>query len=268
MSVHSGLRAARSLLFVPGSRPDRFDKAADSGADGVILDLEDALAPGEKEDGRAQVAAWLGTGRVGVVRINPPGTPWFAADLDLVAAVRCPVMLPKAENVEVITDIAALLGPRAAVLPLIETALGIERAGALCRAPHVVRAAFGSVDLAARLGVRHDDELALGYARSRLVLAAAAAGIAPPLDGPTTAVRDPDRLAADVAHARRLGFGGTLCIHPTQIPVVHQGFAPTDEDVAWARRVLLAGDSVSTVDGEMVDRPVLDRARRLLDAAD
>ncbi|MFF1357362.1 HpcH/HpaI aldolase/citrate lyase family protein [Streptomyces sp. NPDC058297] len=255
------IAAARTLLFVPGHRPDRFEKAAGAGADAVIIDLEDAVAPDAKDAGRRHAADWLARGRDAVVRINAPGTSWWDADLDLVTAFGCPVMLPKAEDPEVIARIAEVC----AVIPLVETAAGTERALDVCCAPGVVRAAFGSVDLATELGVRHDDTLALAYARSRLVMACAAAGVAPPLDGVTTALDD-DALAQDLQHARRLGFGGKLCIHPKQLPAVTAGFAPTDEELAWARKVLAAGDAVSAVDGVMVDRPVQERARRLLGA--
>ncbi|NKQ53933.1 CoA ester lyase [Amycolatopsis sp. K13G38] len=247
-----------AVLFVPGDRPERFDKAVASGADAVILDLEDAVAAGDKDSARAAVDAWLGAGNNAFVRINGADTPWFQADLDLVARHGCPVMLPKAEDPDVLGRIEAPL------IPLIETAAGIESAVAVCAARNVVRVAFGSVDLATQLGVVHTDELALGYARSRLVLASAAAGIAPPLEGVTTALGDPAVLEADVAHARRLGFGGKLCIHPRQVPLVRQGFAPTAEELEWARRVVGAGESASAVDGQMVDRPVVERARRLL----
>lgn len=268
MTIHSGhLAAARSLLFVPGDRPDRFDKAVAAGADAVILDLEDAVAVADKDTARSRVAEWLRLGGNAIVRINPPGTPWFAADLELAATHGCPIMLPKAQDAATLADVTSRTDGRCALLPLVETAAGIEQASALCAAARVVRVAFGSVDLATQLGVRHDDVLALGYARSRIVLASANAGIAPPLDGVTTNLTAPDVLTADIRHARRLGFSGKLCIHPRQVPVVQKGFAPTEEELSWARRVLESGESVSTVDGQMVDRPLLDRARRLLDAA-
>jgi citrate lyase subunit beta/citryl-CoA lyase len=259
MTVHfEQIVAARALLFVPGHRPDRFDKAVASGADGVILDLEDAVAPADKEAARAHVDEWLSRGGNGLVRINASGMPEFEADLALVAKHGCPVVLPKAE------DPSVLAGIEVPLVPIIETAVGIEAATAVCAVKNVVRVAFGSVDLATQLGVRHDDEIALGYARSRLVLASTANGIAPPIDGVTTDLGDESVLEADIQHARRLGFGGKLCVHPKQVSAVRKGFAPTEEELNWARRVLEAGDSVSSVDGQMVDRPVLERARRLL----
>lgn len=256
--------SARSLLFVPGHRPDRFDKAASSGADVVIIDLEDAVAAEEKDRARANAAAWLALGNRAIVRINAPGTPWSEADLRVAADHGCPVMVPKAEDSVVLADLAARTAGRCDLVPLVETALGVERAREVCATPGVARAAFGNVDLAAQLGIAQDDHTALAHARSGLVVASAAAGISPPVDGVTTAVRDLDTLGADIAHARRLGFTGKLCVHPHQLLPVTEGFAPSAEEVRWARAVLGAGEAVTTVDGQMVDKPVLERARRVL----
>ncbi|MGH3440348.1 MAG: HpcH/HpaI aldolase/citrate lyase family protein [Sciscionella sp.] len=251
---------ARCALFVPGNRPDRFAKAAAAGADLVILDLEDAVAPEGKVAARGAVDGWLGGGAEAVVRINAAGTIWHEDDVALVQRHGCPVMVPKAENSALLRHIP---GP---VIALLETAEGIESARSVCEVPSVVRTAFGSVDLAAQLGIRADDHLALASSRSRIVLAAAAANIAPPLDGVTTSVADMALLAADIEHARRLGFTGKLCIHPRQLDATRAGFCPPAAEFEWARRVLdaaAAGD-VTVVDGRMVDKPVLDRARRLL----
>jgi citrate lyase subunit beta/citryl-CoA lyase len=128
----------------------------------------------------------------------------------------------------------------------------------------VTRLAFGSVDLAAQLGVAPEDREPFAYARSRLVIASAAAGLAPPVDGVTTDLGAGSPLEEDVRYARRLGFGGKLCIHPKQVAPARAGFAPTDAERAWARRVVAAGDGVSVVDGRMVDKPVLGRARHIL----
>ncbi|WP_405904129.1 CoA ester lyase [Streptomyces sp. NBC_00656] len=259
------LAAARNLLFVPAHRPDRFAKAVASGADAIIIDLEDAVATADKDTARAHADAWLARGGEAVVRINAYGTPWFEDDLKTVAAHGVPIMPAKAEDSAVLEHITAVTEGRCALIPLIETAAGVENAPALCATAGVVRVAFGSVDLATQLGIRHDDRLAFAYVRSRLVMASAAAGIATPVDGVTTDLGDADLLAEDVAHARRLGFGAKLCVHPRQLAVVQQGFAPTDEEIAWARKVLGAGEAVSVVDGEMVDKPVLERARGVLD---
>lgn len=262
------IETARSLLFVPGHRPDRFAKAAAAGADLIIIDLEDAVAAPDKVVARGNAAAWLAEGRSAVVRINAPGTPWCDADLAMAASCGCPVMVPKAEDAAVLEDVACRTAGRFLLIPLIETAAGVERATEVCAVTGTVRAAFGNVDLAGQLGVAPDDQLALAYARSRLVAASAAARLAPPVDGVTTGVGDAAALAADIAHAHRLGFAGKLCIHPAQIPAVAAGFAPSERELRWARAVLAAGDSVGVVDGHMVDKPVIERARRVLAAAD
>lgn len=260
----AALAAARTFLFVPGDRPDRYAKAHASGADQVIVDLEDAVAPADKDAARAHVAAWLEAGHRPVVRINAPGTPWAEADLAVAAEHGCPVMVPKSDDPAALSELAARTAGRCPLVALIETARGVLRAPEVAGVPGVVRLAFGNVDLAADLGVAPDDHLALTHARSQVVLASAAAGLCPPVDGVTTAVRDTDTLTADVAHGRRLGFTGKLCVHPTQLPYVADGFGPSEAELAWARSVLDAGDTVTTVDGQMVDRPVLERARRIL----
>lgn len=258
------LASVTSLLFVPGHRPDRFAKAAAAGAGAIILDLEDAVAPGDKEAARAHVVEWLAGGGAGIVRINPPGTPWHADDV--VAVSGAPVMLPKAETADHVADVAAALGPDPQIIPLIETAAGVLGAVAVLEAPGVVRAAFGSIDLSAQLGIDPNDLQACLFARSQLVLASAAAGVAGPIDSVTVDVADDARLEADTRHGASLGFTAKMCIHPRQLEVVHTAFRPTEEELIWARRVLeAAGDgAVTTLDGKMIDKPVVDRARRTL----
>ncbi|NIJ14816.1 citrate lyase subunit beta/citryl-CoA lyase [Saccharomonospora amisosensis] len=257
------LRSARTLLFVPGDRPDRFAKAVATGADAVVVDLEDAVAPESKERARAAAAEWLSAGNADtLVRINAHGTPWFADDLAMVIEANAAVMLPKAQDAEVLAALGA-----AGVVPLVETAAGIQRAREVCTAPGVVRVAFGSVDLAAELGVAHDDHLALTYARSALVVASAAAGLPGPIDGVTTALHDTDALLADLRHARRLGFTGKLCVHPSQVTPLHDSLKPTPSELDWAKRVLAAAadGAAAQVDGQLVDKPVVERARGLIE---
>jgi len=255
----------RSLLFVPGSRPDRFDKAANAGADAIILDLEDAVAPADKDAARNAIRNWLAPERKAMVRINGADTAWFGDDLALAAHPNITaIMLPKTEHTK---DVAAVMRAGAAhVLPLIETAAGIAAAIEIAAAPGVQRLAFGSIDFQVDLGMRdaHEDELI--YFRSQLILASRLAGIAPPIDGVTTSIDDTGKLRTDIARARRLGFSGKLCIHPKQIEEVHVGFAPDAEAISWAHRVIAAAEDggVVTVDGKMVDKPVLLRAEAIL----
>ncbi|MET7991006.1 CoA ester lyase [Amycolatopsis sp. NPDC005232] len=263
--MNERIATARSFLFVPGHRPDRFAKAEASGADVVVLDLEDAVGAGHKAAARGHVHDWLAARHPAVVRINAPGTPWFEDDVAAVGAAAA-VMVPKAEDAAGLAEVARLLPAGTGLVPLLETAAGIVGAGAVCAVPGVVRAAFGSVDLAAQLGVDHTSHTALRYARSAVVVAAAVTGRPAPIDGVTTALDDSAALDADLAEAVTLGFSAKLCLHPRQIAAVNRGFSPSEEDLRWARAILAAsGDgSVSVHEGQMIDRPVVLRAQRLL----
>ncbi|GMV59570.1 CoA ester lyase [Betaproteobacteria bacterium PRO7] len=255
---------ARSLLFVPATRPDRIGKALASGADIAIIDLEDAVAAADKDAARAALA---GAAHRAAVRINAVGTPWFDGDLAACRAARVPiVVLPKAEHPSHAQRVRAAL-PEAAVIAIVETAAGFENIDAIARTD-VARLAFGSLDLQVDLGIDDDGE-PLHYFRARIVLASRLGGLPPPVDGVCTALDDEARLAAELARARRFGFGAKLCIHPKQIAAVHAAFAPTEAEVAWAQRVLAASASgaAARVDGEMVDAPVVARARRILQRA-
>lgn len=264
VSLRSGRLVA---LFVPATRPDRFMKALSSGADAIIIDLEDAVGHGEKVGARHALAATVPAGGTVLLRINGSGTPWH--EDDLAAARTLPlagVVLPKAESREEVERVAARLGADTSIIPLIESAQGLAAARSIATAPGVARLAFGSIDFAADLGCAHTRE-ALLSARSELVLAARLAGGAGPIDGVTTRVDDAALAQDDAAHAVALGLAGKLCIHPGQIAPVMKGFAPTAEEVSWAERILAAlddGGSVVAVDGAMVDAPVRLQAERIL----
>ena len=262
----------RSYLFVPADRPARFAKALAAGADAVIVDLEDAVAPAAKAAARDSLAAWLeGADAAPVfVRINAPHTPWFADDLRVCAmsAVQG-VVVPKAEDTESLARAAAAV-PGKTLLPLIETAIGFDAVRRLAAAAGVQRLLFGSIDFQADLGIEGDDD-ALLFFRSQLVLASRLAGLDAPVDGVTTSFEDDEAVARDTARARRLGFGGKLCIHPKQVGVVNRGFTPSEAEIDWAHCVLAAaaasGGAAVALDGKMVDAPVLLRARMLLGRA-
>lgn len=258
-----------SYLFVPGDRPERFAKALASGAGQVVIDLEDAVAEAAKDGARTALADWLSKvppqaeGRV-VVRINGADTPWFDADSAFVAAAPgvTAVMLPKADASAPWNAL-----PDKPVLALIETARGIDDLRSVARATNVRRLVFGSIDLQLDLGIDGDGEELLLF-RSQLVLASRLAGLPPPVDGVSLALSDMQVLSADVRRARRLGFGGKLCIHPAQVASVEAGFAASAADRVWATRVheaaTKAGGAAVALDGQMIDRPVILRARRLL----
>ena len=263
---------AQTWLFVPGDRPERFDKAAASGAGMIVLDLEDAVAADHKDAARAHVAAWLPSALApAAVRINAVGTPWHEADLDALRHGPVTVMLPKAEHPEAVAAVVATLPKGSVIVALLETSLGVLNAPTIAKVPGVQRLALGTFDLAAELGVDPDHGPAMAGPRSALVLASAAASLPGPVDGVTGDVRDHARLVADVEASAAIGFAGKLCIHPGQVAPAAAARAPSADDLAWANRILAAvaasDHGVVVVDGRMVDAPVISRAQRITASA-
>ncbi len=254
----------RSYLFVPGNRPERFDKALASGADAVIVDLEDAVPPDQKDAARALVGAWLCAARPVAVRINAADTPWFADDVALCrSAGVAAVMLAKSERV---ADLAAI-GHDLPLIPLIESAAGFDALRAIAAAPNVQRLAFGAIDFQLDLNLRANfDELL--FFRSQFVLGSKLANLAAPIDSPSTSIDDLAEVESEAQRARRLGFGAKLCIHPKQVGVVNASFSPSAAEVDWAERVVAAAaasqGAAVALDGKMIDTPVILRARRIL----
>lgn len=258
-------RVSRSFLFAPGHRPDRFAKAAASGAHEIVLDLEDAVAPDAKAAARDAVAAWLRGGGQGLVRINAADTPWYEEDLAMLQAVAgVGVMLPKADALSLTHTAAAL--PGRTLVALLETVCGFMDLAAVVQVPGLSRIAFGSVDFGVDSGMA-DEADAMTPVRSQIVLHSRAAGLTAPVDGVSVNFSDPKQMHADAMRSRQLGYGGKMCIHPAQVDAVHRAFAPTDEERAWAGRVLAAfkasAGAATAVDGKMVDLPVVERARRI-----
>lgn len=289
---------ARSLLFVPGDRPDRYARAVASGAHVVILDLEDAVAPAAKAQARADVAAWLAQGGQGIVRINAADTEWYQEDVRalhglqgqqeqlgqqglqgqqgqkeqqgqhglqaLQGAPGAAVMLPKADAATVAQTVQAL--PGRPIIALLETVRGYMDLHKMARLPGVARIAFGSVDFAVDSGIADEGD-AMTAIRTEIVLACRHAGLAAPIDGVSLEFNDPEQMQADARRARQLGFGGKLCIHPRQVGAVNAAFLPTADEQDWARRVLAAFDAshgaATALDGKMIDKPVVERARRI-----
>lgn len=252
----------RSYLFVPGDRPERFDKALASGAHAVILDLEDAVLPERKPEAREAIRHWLGqrTGAPVWVRVNPLHTPWHDEDLSLLQAPRVRgLMLPKAQDAAALHTLTRRLQPGQQLIPLVETVAGWFEAEALARSPQVLRLAFGSVDFMADSGIQGEGE-EMDAVRTPLVLTSRRAGIQPPIDGVSLAIDDPAQLSTDTARSRRFGFGAKLCIHPRQVPGVNAAFVPNAQQIDWARRVVQAlakgPAGAVTVDGKLVDHPV------------
>jgi citrate lyase subunit beta / citryl-CoA lyase len=266
----------RTYLFVPGNRPDRFGKALASGADAVVLDLEDAVAADAKDTAREAILAWAAEATPGdraraVVRTNDLGSPHAARDLAVVAEVGLTaVMLPKTESVDDVATVRSA-APDLAVLALVESARGIAAAEEIAGASGVVRLVFGTLDYALDLDLELDDALdGLSCAAGRLAVASRCAGIATPVAGVTPQLGDEPRLLADLAWSRRHGFGAKLCIHPAQVAAIHTALTPTTRAVEHARRVLeadAASPGAAQLDGRMIDRPVVLAARRTLTRA-
>ena len=234
----------------------------------VILDLEDAVAAGQKGQARAAVAAYLTPERSICLRINSTETPWFEDDLDLCTAAGIgAIMLPKVETAGQIERVRERTGGHIPLLPFIETARGYANMRETAATPGVQRLVFGTLDFLLDLGMTaQGDEL--NSVRLQLVLASRLAGIAPPVEGVTQDVNNTAGLESDALRARRMGFGGKLCIHPAQVAAVNACFTHTDEEIAWARKVLAAAEKsdggVVALEGRMIDRPVIEQARAVL----
>ena len=265
---------ARSLLFVPGHRPELFEKALRSGADAVVLDLEDSVPTAQKALARDAIEReWARLKSFGVplvVRINAPQTP--AGEQDLPWLTQLPAldaaMLPKAESAATLAQVRERLGG-IAVLPIIESAAGYATFASLAAAPGVLRLVLGHVDFMADTGLQCDEtQSELAPLRFAIALATRLNRLAPAVDGVTVELGDEARLRDDTLRAVRFGFGGKLCIHPRQVPVVHQALAPTQQELDWARRVIAADAAAAgaavQLDGRMVDLPVVLQARRTL----
>ncbi len=274
------MRALRSLLFVPGDRPERFAKAAASGADAIILDLEDAVAPERKAQARVEVAAFLASERAvpAIVRVNPLGSAEIDADIDSLRGMQPDaIMLPKAEGAASIARLDALLGEQTApILPIAtETPAAIFELGSYRNcADRLAGLTWGAEDLPAAIGASSareaDGQYTAPYelARSLTLFAAHAAAI-PAIDTVFPAISDEAGLAAYVARARRDGFTGMLAIHPAQIATINAGFMPSEDEIAQARAIIDAFDAhpeagALRLDGKMIDRPHLTQARRVL----
>jgi citrate lyase subunit beta / citryl-CoA lyase len=246
-----------TALYVPGDRPDRFDKAAASGADSVILDLEDSVAPAHRTAAREHVAKWLAGGPEIDVQVRIGSLDDLAALPDDVA-----IRLPKVGSAD---DVGAV-GERD-VHALVETASGVEHAYPIASHPRVVSIGLGEADLAADLGITA--ESALEWIRVRVVVAARAAGLPAPMMSAYTDIADLDGLAGSCAVGRALGMVGRTAIHPRQLPVIRAAFAPTTEELAWAQEVLAALDGAEVGvavlrSGAMIDAAMARRARRLV----
>jgi citrate lyase beta subunit len=280
------LSTIKSLLFTPGTRPDRFGKAVTTAADGLIIDLEDAVGPGDKDSARSGVAEWFRQrtestrpGFLFCLRVNSPYTEAGLRDLvalvELAKAGCAPdaVLLPKVESAVEVELVARHLraagqgGAGVALVGLIESAAGLEQAFSIAGAtPMLCALAFGGVDLAADLRAEFTWESLL-WGRGRIVQAAASRGLGL-LDVPYLGIGDDAGLAAECARVKAMGFGGKLAIHPNQVETIARAFTPTAAEVEHAQGVLAAYTAASggacTYRGKMVDEPVVIVARQVL----
>lgn len=269
----------RSWLFTPATKPDRFDRAAGAGADALIIDLEDAVAPADKASARQAALDWLampgqeGGGILRAVRINQPGTPWGLEDLlGLVRSAAKPdaVVVPKTESADVLRLVDRLFveaGKEIQLVALIESARGIAEAASIAQAtPRLGALFFGAADHAADLGAECAWEPML-HARSSVVNAAALAGLAT-IDSPFFAIADDEGLRRETAAVVRLGFTAKAAIHPRQVAAINEALTPSAEQVAEARLILEENaKGVGVVGGKMIDEAVARKSRRILAAA-
>jgi citrate lyase subunit beta / citryl-CoA lyase len=266
VTIHKPLGSvAKSYLFVPANRLDRAKKALTTAADVVIVDLEDAVLPQDKDQARQDLARFVPSRNM-YVRINGATTSHFQEDMAMLAEVPWlgGVALPKVSSPEDIEHTVRLLVTPVPVLGLIETAQGLVTCEEIALSG-ASRLAFGGADFAADLGTP-PSEVLFAYPRARLVIASALAGLPAPVDGPTMVFKDEQQLTRDASVARSLGMGGKLCIHPSQVPEINALFGHSAAEEQWARGILEASEEggVSVVNGEMVDAPVLARARGIL----
>lgn len=272
------LHNASTFLFVPAHQSERLLKALATRADMVIADWEDAVAPADKASARSTLEQWvqaLGNdlrARL-LVRINAEDTAWHSDDVAAAARLVqmgiAGVVVAKAERADMLQAIADKAGPNCAIVPLIETVAGMDALPILSAVPQVVRLAFGHLDFQVDAGIQcAADEIELLPTRMALVMASRRAQLAPPIDGVTVDTKDTARIESDARRAQRMGFGGKLCIHPAQVAVVNNVFAPTESEVCDAQAVVqaieTANGGVCVVKGKMVDAPVLLLAQRTL----
>jgi len=259
---------ATTYLFVPATRPERIEKALTSSADVVIVDLEDAVDPGDKVPARQHLST-MSLSRLSYVRINDASSDYF--DDDVAFVNRCEwvggVILSKVQSPDEVARLLALLEREVVVEALVESARGVIEVDEIARSG-VRRLHLGSADYASELCVE-TSEMLLAYPRSRLVVASAAAGLPRPVDGPTLEFGDLECVKNDALAARQLGMGAKLCVHPAQLSVVASAFAPSSADLQWARDVVaavqLSRGGVTSLNGKMIDSPVVARARKILE---
>lgn len=272
--MKNSLENARSFLFVPANRPERFLKATASGADAVILDLEDSVPFESKKDARLAIkSSWQELKKSAVslvIRINSPETQWGLEDLDFFQGLDGlnGVMVPKCESSSSLNRVSQnFIG--VPLLPIIESAAGYLALPEIAKTAYVSRLVVGHIDFLADSGMLcSEDQLELNSLRFQVAMCSRVGGLAPAIDGVTVSVDDVELIRADAERSIRFGFGGKLCIHPKQISIVHEILAPSADQISWANKVIdameISGGAAVQLDGKMIDLPVLLQAKRLL----
>ena len=267
MTAAARVAEAITALFVPGDRHERFVRAQESGADVVIVDWEDSVAAENKSSARAATIKSLRAhGSVPVlVRVNAAESGHLEADLVALRELQSfdGIVVAHTGTAADLEAVQELIPPGGALVALIESSVAVRDINEISAFPGLTRIALGAVDLGLDLGVGEEDRY-LDYAKSRLVLASRASNLAPPLDTPSLDIRNLDAVEASARVSRMFGFGGKLSIHPAQLAAVRAGFAPSADEVAWARGIVGLGDGATAHDGHMIDKPVVERARRIL----
>lgn len=269
--------ALRSFLYVPATRPERFAKAVASGAHAVIVDLEDAVSPDDKDRARVVLSAEAAALRVAcdearcqlLVRFNAKATRWHADDVKACAALPLHgLVVPKPDDPAMLGALREATGAHKELYLLVESLRGFHNIAAISGAPGVRQLMLGAADLMLDIGTAVDAE-PLHYFRSLMVMHSRVAGLPPPVDGVCLALEDGALMQSEIARAKAFGFGAKLCVHPRQVQPIHRGFVPSAEEIAWARRVVEAAGkgkgAAMRVDGQLVDAPILARARTLLE---
>ncbi|AVL98979.1 CoA ester lyase [Gordonia iterans] len=256
---------ARSWLLVNGAQPERFEHASHSRADIVVFDIEDAVAPKDKDSARENVVRWMNDGHSDWVRINGFGTPWWAADIDALAKTSLGgIMLAMVESVDHVTETARRL-PDVPIVALVETARGLERITEIAAAKGTFRLAFGIGDFRRDTGFGENPST-LAYARSRFTIAAKAANLPSAIDGPTVG-SSALKLSEAAAVSAEFGMTGKICLTPDQCATVNEGLSPSQDEISWAREFFAEFEAAGGEIRNGSDLPRIARATKILDLA-
>ncbi|HEB9321267.1 CoA ester lyase [Campylobacter coli] len=267
---------AKSFLFVPSIYPERFIKALQSGANQIIIDLEDSVEEAKKEVGRKNIADFSSQCAENndkfLIRINETQSAEFQKDLSLISTIKesnsiVGIVLPKAQNYE---DIDILSKFELPIIPIIESALGVENLDDIARHPSVLALSFGSLDMTLDLNLQEGEgkNFILNSIRTQIVLKSVKYNLLSPINGVYPDIKNIDGLKEDLLFAKSMGFGGSLCIHPNQVVPINEVFSPSAQQIAWAKEILSlrknSNDIIFNHNGMMVDLPVIKKAEQIL----